>query len=263
MYEPSEKVFNSLPPIYAILYFHGQAISPSLLQSQWKAFWIAVPNEPATEYGVYNFRKNLCCTERPSSFIVHVSADNRYKLFVNGKLISLGPARGDLYHWNFETVNIAPFLEPGNNVITSIVWNDGEQRPEAQISYRTGFILQGNSETEEIINTNNTWKCVRDKRYKPLTPQLVHSYYVAGPGELIDMKQSDDDWMNKEFKEDGWLQAQQIFKGLPKGVFAHQFGWMLVPTQIPQMELTKQRLQKVRKSEGINYLPPFLPNKPA
>src|SRR5688500_13134588 len=87
----------------------GQTIDSSLVHKQWKAFWIALPNEPAKEYGVYNFRKSFAVAEKPTSFIVHVSADNRYKLFVNGKLASHGPARGDLYHWNFETVDLTPF----------------------------------------------------------------------------------------------------------------------------------------------------------
>ncbi|RFM27024.1 hypothetical protein [Deminuibacter soli] len=42
------------------------------------------------------------------SFSVHVSVDNRYKLYINGKLASLGPARGEHLQWNYETVNLAP-----------------------------------------------------------------------------------------------------------------------------------------------------------
>ena len=60
------------------------------------AFWIAVPDAPAEDYGLYYFRKKISLQERPSQFIVHVSADNRYKLYVNEKLISVGPALGDI-----------------------------------------------------------------------------------------------------------------------------------------------------------------------
>ncbi len=239
-------------------WLHAQPIAPSILNKAWNAYWITVPNQPTKDYGVHNFRKTFSLANKPSSFTVHISGDNRYKLFVNGKLASHGPARGDLYHWSFETVDIAAFLKTGNNIITSIVWNDGAQKPEAQISYRTAFILQGNTANEEIINTNNSWKCKRDSSYKPLTPELVYSYYVAGPGEMIDMNQSETDWMNVDFKDEQWQASQQIFHGLPKGIFAHQFGWMLVPRTIPQMELTEQRLQKVRRAEGIT-LPASFP----
>ncbi|WP_229206171.1 hypothetical protein [Dyadobacter fermentans] len=77
------------------------------------------------EYGVYKFRKTIELNAKPASFFVHVSADNRYKPFVNGKHVSQGPARGDLYFWNFETVDIAPYLNAGSNTVAAVVWNEG------------------------------------------------------------------------------------------------------------------------------------------
>src|SRR5688572_5624355 len=118
-----------------------QTINPTLLNNIWKAQWISVPNEPSKEYGIYHFRKSFELANKPASFIIHVSADNRYKLFVNEQLVSLGPARSDMFYWNFETVDIAPYVTTGKNIIAAVVWNEGGYRPEAQISDRTGFIL--------------------------------------------------------------------------------------------------------------------------
>ena len=238
----------------------AQNIAPEILTKIWKAYWIDVPGEPAHEYGVYNFRKEITLASKPSSFIVHVSADNRYKLFVNGRLASLGPARGDLYHWNFETVDIAPLLQNGSNTIAAVVWNFGAMRPEAQISYQTAFILQGNSALEQIINTDTSWQCIRDSSYLPLIPQLVYSYYVAGPGEHIDQNQTPGNWKINNYDAANWKQAHALFNGLPKGVFNYTLGWMLIPRQIPQMELTPQRLAATRSAEGIS-LPPNFPSQ--
>ena len=113
---------------------------------------------------------------------MHVSADNRYVLIINEKFVSLGPARNDLFHWNFETVDIADYLIEGSNVITASVWNEGEYRPEGQISNRTGFLMQGNTGQEEIINTNTSWKCFKSIAYTPLTGIGYNTYYVSGPG---------------------------------------------------------------------------------
>ncbi|WP_423146022.1 alpha-L-rhamnosidase C-terminal domain-containing protein [Rubrolithibacter danxiaensis] len=238
----------------------AQNINPDILQKTWKAFWIAVPNEPAHDYGVYHFRKTFQLAQKPTDFIVHVSADNRYKLFVNGKLASLGPARGDVFHWNFETVDIAPYLKAGSNLIAAVVWNEGEEKTEAQISYRTAFILQGNSPAEEIVNTNKSWKGIRDQGYSPLPVNLVNAYYAAGPSEKVDFRQSSINWKTENFNDDTWTNAQQLFNGLPKGVFQYTLGWMLVPRPIPQMELTEQRLSSVRKTEGVK-LPAGFPAK--
>jgi hypothetical protein len=220
-----------------------------LLLRPWEAHWINVPNQPLHDYGVYQFRKAFTLTSKPAAFIVHVSADNRYKLFVNGKFASLGPARGDIFHWNFETIDIASYLQSGKNVVAAIVWNYGDMRPEAQISYQTGFILQGNSDAEKIINTDKTWKCRRDSSYTAKEPTLIYSYYVAGPGETVNFNLSLKNWKSADFNDDNWPFADQITQGLPKGVFGYGLGWMLVPRSIPQMELTPQRLQKVRKTD--------------
>ena len=51
--------------------------------------------------------------EKPARFVVHVTADNRYQLFVNGARVAWGPARGDLDHWRYETLDLAPYLKAG------------------------------------------------------------------------------------------------------------------------------------------------------
>ncbi|MBD1393663.1 alpha-L-rhamnosidase-related protein [Mucilaginibacter glaciei] len=235
----------------------SQTINPAILSSPWKAQWIAAPNEPAKGYGVYNFRKRVDLAAKPARFIIHVSADNRYKLYVNERLVSLGPARGDLYYWNFETVDIAPYLSAGKNTIAAIVWNEGDVRAEAQISDRTGFILQGDTEAEEILNTNKTWKCIRNKAYQPLTGIGYSTYYVAGPGEMVDQHQTTKGWMVNDFDDNSWLNASRIDNGNPKGT-VNASGWMLVPSSLPQMELKGQRLATTRWAKGIT-LPAAFP----
>lgn len=230
----------------------SQNINPALLSKNWTAGWIAVPDVPARGYGVYYFRKVISLDEKPASFIVHVSADNRYVLIVNEKLVSLGPARNDLNHWNFETVDLAPFLNTGSNIIAATVWNEGEYRPEGQISNRTGFLLQGNTEKEEIINTNTSWKCLKNNAYTPITGIGYSAYYVSGPGELIDMNKMPDGWMKKDFDDRSWSNAARVNwrNATPKGM-VDIADWMLVPSSLPQMELMPQRFSSVRKNNNL------------
>jgi alpha-L-rhamnosidase len=231
----------------------AQSPEPSLLKDQWKACWIEVPGEPRSDYGVYLFRKIIELTGRPDSFIVNASADNRYKLYVNEKLVSLGPARGDLEHWNFTTLDIAPFLHKGKNSIVAQVWNEGEWRPEGQISLRTGFILQGNDHAGQIINTDTSWKCIRDNSFRAIQFKTT-TYYVAGPGEQLDMNEYSDQWGKPDFSDESWKNAQVIMPGIPKnliGGYGTVSGWLLVPASIPSMELTNQRFEKVVETGGI------------
>ncbi|MBD0365395.1 MAG: alpha-rhamnosidase [Flavisolibacter sp.] len=251
----------------------AQTIDPALLQNPWKAQWITGPGvaiNPFTaasdptlkQYGVYKFRKTVELTAKPATFIAHVSADNRYKLFVNGKQVAQGPARGDLYFWNFETVDLAPYLQKGKNTVAALVWNDGAQKPEAQITYLTAFILQGNTPAEEVLNTNDSWKTVKDSSYQPL-PVRVPGYYVAGPAELVNMNLHVKGWEQPAYDDSGWRKARMLGPGLTKDAAVNSRGWMLVPSPIPQMEMTTQRLAALRNVEGVTVPVSFPASKTA
>lgn len=230
----------------------SQVIESSLARQPWAAKWITVPKANPTGYGVYYFRKNLDLNVVPKPFLVYVSADNRYKLFVNEKLVSLGPARGDIQHWNYEAVDLAPFLHAGKNIIAAQVWNEGELRAEGQISFRTAFIMQGVTDETQVVNTNETWRCIQDEGYTPI-PVSMQTYYVAGPGEYINKFKQVKGWETLSFQDSNWNNASPLIAGSPKYVMGgySNVGWMLVPSSLPQMELTQQRLGKVRTTEGI------------
>jgi alpha-L-rhamnosidase len=236
----------------------AQSDNQAIISRRWNASWIKVPGESVNGYEICLFRKTLDLANKPATYLVNVSGDNRYKLYVNGQLVSVGPARGDLYYWNYETVDLAPYLIAGKNVIGAVVFNEGALRPASQMSYRTGFILQGNTATEEEINTGTNWKCYRDSAYHPLPVELIYSYYVAGPGELVDMKHHPQQWQQPDFDDIKWQPASQISTGWPKGLFKFDDGWMLVPSPIPARELVMQRLKAMRKATGVS-LPSTFP----
>lgn len=236
----------------------AQQINPDILSKAWNAKWIDVPGTGANAYCVYHFRKTVELNDKPQQFTIHVSADNRYILYVNGQLVCFGPAKGDLYHWNFETVDIAPYLKQGNNSIAAVVWNFGEDKPVWQVSYQTAFILQGDTKTEAILNTDKNWKCIKDSAYSPLHPQLIYTYYAAGATEKVDMNNYPVGWEATAFDDSKWLTAHELFIGVPKNAFHWSTGWMLVPRKIPMMELTPQRLQSIRLQKNITANEGFL-----
>ena len=152
------------------------------------ASWIAPPDTPGNAYGVFHFRRTLELASRPERFIVHVSADNRYRLFVNGQQVSSGPQRSDLMHWRYETLDLAPHLRAGRNVLAALVWNWGPDRPAAQFSRRTAFLMQGDTEREAVANTGREWKVLRNPGYEPIPVRgpAAGGYYAAPPGESVD-----------------------------------------------------------------------------
>jgi len=163
----------------------AQTAVPRVFGGAPAASWIAPPNVRGDAYGVFHFRRTLDLAVRPERFTVHVSGDNRYRLFVNGQQVSSGPQRSDIMHWRYETVDLAPHLRAGRNVLAAIVWNWGAERPVAQFSYHTAFLLQGDSEREAVANTGRDWKVFQNPGYEPIPVRgpAAGGYYAAPPGE--------------------------------------------------------------------------------
>jgi alpha-L-rhamnosidase len=247
-------IFGLLPAAH-----NTKAMAANSEQRPWNAQWIAMPGESGTTYGIFYFRKNLTLANQPQKFIVHVSADNRYKLYVNNKLISLGPARGDAYYWNYETVDLAPYLSAGKNTIAALVWNEGQYSPEAQMSVRTGFILQGNTSIEEVLNTDDTWKCIRDIGHNPIPGY----FFAASKGEMVDMNQAvKGSWTDVNYDDHNWPNASKVADGRLKGA-AWGIQWALVPSTLPAREMTYQRLLKLRSAVGVSITGTFPAKKEA
>ena len=232
--------------------------NPDLLTRRWDARWIVAPGTDPFGYGVYHFRKVLDLPERPARFVVHVTADNRYQLWVNGARVVWGPARGDLNHWRYETIDLAPHLRAGKNVLAAVVWNYGELAPEAQVTWRTGFLIQGDTKAEQAVNSNETWKAVRNAAYAPIpfTHAQMRGYFVVGPGERVDGARVPWGWEGADFDDSAWAAAQPVVadgraSGSPRGAQDGPNRWMLVPRSIPLMEERPERLSAVRQSVGV------------
>ncbi len=237
-------------------------INPALMKTFWSASWITHPNADLKSYGVYHFRKTFDLNAKPEKFVIHVSADNRYRLFVNGQAVCFGPARGDINHWYFETIDIAPYLKSGKNVLAAVVWNFGELIPIAQITRQTAFILQGNSDIEKIVDTNASWKVIKNNAYSPETESVkrLHQYIVVGPGDIVDAEKYPWNWQNVDYKDSDWLNSKIIFFGKASGVGTGT-DWDLLPRDIPMMEETDQNFKSVRRSEGCKVSELFLQGK--
>ncbi|MGZ3556179.1 MAG: alpha-L-rhamnosidase-related protein [Gemmatimonadaceae bacterium] len=230
------------------------------------ASWIAPAGVPGDSFTVFHARRTFELATKPARFIVHVSADNRYRLYVNGEhvsylnedQVSAGPQRSDVAHWRYETVDLAPHLRQGRNVIAAIVWNWGAVRPVAQFSHRTGFLLQGDSQVEAaLVNTGTGWKVLRDAAYAPIviTTASMGNYYAAAPGDSIDGSRYPWGWDRSDYVDAAWSDAAVVgrlqLRATTPGGYGEVSGWQLEPRSIPPMEEMPQLLARVRRATGI------------
>jgi len=219
---------------------------------KWPAFWITHPAAPKNEYGVYLFRKEFDLAGKPDRFVVHVTGDARYRLWVNGRSVAFGPQRSDPARWRYDTVDLAPWLHAGKNVIAARLWSYGEYESYSIMTLRTGFLLQGDGATEQIVNTNESWKVSRDEACQPipLDRARLKGFFAVGPGDRVEGSQYPWGWEQAGFDDGAWPAARPLGNGQPAG-WGTDVKWGLAPRSIPFMEETPQRIGRLRRAAGI------------
>jgi hypothetical protein len=232
-------------------------LNPGLVAAQWPASWIASRSVPGGEPGVFYFRREITLSSVPAQFWVHISADNRFLLHVNGKYAAEGPARGDLFHWRFETVDLAPLLQPGKNVVAATVWNFGEVAPVAQMSNRTGFLMQGETEAEAAVNTGKDWQVRRETGRAALGHEGTQGYYAAGPAEKIDGRLLDWSWDQPRDDSSGWEVPRLLGRAATREAQDSPSHWELVQDSLPAMEHRLVDAGAPVRGEGIGSTPAF------
>ena len=178
--------------VLPLLAQYPQQILPQYPKA-WNSHWITHPGIEKTTYNHILFRNVFEIKAMPGQFIVHVSGDNRYRLYVNGEEVCYGPQLGDMRHWRYETLDLAPFFRPGKNVVAAEVMNWGSERAYGIMSFNTGFLLQGQSKAETFLNTgyNSQWKVYRDSGMHEKTVhwrggnQIVGGFYASNPTDSV------------------------------------------------------------------------------
>ena len=223
---------------------------PGQLDDERYAEWIS----PDEQHGVFYFRRLLELDSVPGSFIVHTSADARYRLYVNGKPATWGPAAGDTEAWFYETTDIAPLLLKGKNLVAAQVWNFGRQNGARQQSVTTAFILQGNSPAEHVLNTNRSWKVQKDGGYHVLEVDdaTAGGGYIAGGTDSLIASLHPWGWNQFDFVDTEWANANVIGKGNHSGLDTWKgTAWKLQPRQIPSLERKAEKTPELLEIKGI------------
>lgn len=152
-----KKITANLNKILSKEFIHGAF-------PQLKARWIWHPNSNGTEHKVLLFKKVFILKKR-KTFVVHLSADQRFELFINGALIGRGPERGDRFNWHIHSYEIT--LPKGRHTIISRCWWIGDMAPYAQMSIRGAFILCAEDDMHKLLSTGITkWEVAELDFYK-------------------------------------------------------------------------------------------------
>lgn len=231
----------------------AKAQVPEARRGLWRAQWITSPGQSQRDSVVLHFRKVFEIPRVPDHFVVHVSADSQFLLCVNQHDVGRGPALSDLAHWKYETYDLAAFLLPGRNELAATVWSFGVLSPLAQISDRAGFVLEGETDAERIVDTDKSWEVEVEKGIQPLRtpPDMQRFYYAAEPGERIDGASYDWLWNDAAHSRGEWEKAASIGSAISRGAMLQNINWQLIPDSLPQMQMELTPIGRIVRATGI------------
>ena len=81
--------------------------------------WPAGETRPQNAY--VQFRRSFTLETVPESATVHVTADCRYRLSVNGTILGHGPVTTDPRYKQVDVYDVAAHLRPGENVVAALL----------------------------------------------------------------------------------------------------------------------------------------------
>ncbi len=156
--------------------------------------------------------------------MVHVSADSRFILYCNGMRVARGPARGDIHHHFYESVDLGAHLRAGGNVIAALVLDMSRvaHRPSALgapcaiMTYAGGFLLEGDvtggegAAGERLDTGLPGWRVQVDTAYRFQNDNTRFEGY-HGYFERLVSRELPVGWTEAGFDDTGWAAATTLF----------------------------------------------------
>ncbi len=190
----------------------GDEIGPALQQS---IIWIE--EKPVLKQVYCVFRREFNLTGQPAGAKLHLFADARYILWVNGAYVDRGPCRFDPRYPEYDTLDIQKYLQPGPNAIAVLVHNYSGAVNGRMMNHVPGFTarLDMKDNTGQLITipTDEAWRA-NDKTRFGLSPEisdlLPGKHMWSSIADNIDARRDRRDWMRPGFDDTQWTQPYKI-----------------------------------------------------
>lgn len=215
------------------------------IQGRWRASFAWSTDRGGPGLAVRRFRRRFSLEQVPGSFLVYVSADSRYRLWVNGQPVGLGPLKGTLEHYHYECYDLSQNLRAGENVIAAEVRWFGQHTPTSEVhSCRPGFLLQGPEDA--AIDTPGGWRVYVDRSVQPdTTAYISNAHNFLGHWERVDGQSYPVGWTENEYADVDWEPVVHVgsadFPGFWGESHPHQ---VLYPRDVPALIEEPCRFQR-------------------
>jgi len=213
----------------------------------WPCAWISLQdNGFAPQVAAYRLKFQV---EKEETVRIHVSADERYVLYLDGERIGQGPERGAPHWWFFESYDLD--LAVGEHTLVARTWFMGPGlRPEAQMSVHPGFILSAEGDWIDRIGTGNAaWEGKHLPGYEFIKPTNAW-----GSGANLTIHADQFVWEHEKGEGKNWKPVEAHSPGFHPDFkeVAVEPAHIMQPATLPPMMHEKRRIGTVRFIEEIN-----------
>lgn len=197
-------------------------------RGSWPCNWITCPDAEEPPF-VAAYRLQISA-DTDITARIHVTADERYQLFLDGKHIGRGSERGDPHNWYYESYDLV--LCKGDHTLVARVWALGELAPQAQMSLRPGFLCAAEGDYIALLGTGHApWKTKLLPGYRFDTDYSFA--FGVGPCTIVDG--SVFAWRFEEGEGPGWTDPIVLNAGLNGFVRTQTTEHLLKPATLPPM----------------------------
>lgn len=220
-----------------------------------EADWITHPEVHGPEQAVVLFRTQFDLATVPDSFRIDVSADNHFRLFVNGEWVAWGPQLGEITHWRYDRIDLKPWLREGRNTLAVQVINWGHYRMFGLQSVHTALWIQGFGPSE-VLTTGRAeqYRTYIDRsitehavQWRVAEPDIIGGLYANNPTDSLLARKHPWGWEQPDFDDREWALAPFLEWGhrVNRG---GGFLWLLTPRSTPPQRRTEQQFARLRQS---------------
>ena len=150
------------------------------------------------------FRRRFTVTEDFREARIFLSADDYYKLYVNGRFVAQGPAPSYHFQYNYNEVDLTPYLTAGENVIAvhtlyqgliNRVWQSGDQRH--------GFICDLVVDGETLLSSDESFSVATHTGFTEMGVCGYQTQFL----ERYDSRAPEVGFERPDFDDSSWVPA--------------------------------------------------------
>ena len=134
------------------------------------------------------FRRNLTLSGAVEHADLCLFADARWRLWINGRIVAYGPGRFVPGHPAYDRVDLAAWLQPGDNCLLVEVWSPGCSTYQTMPESSGGFIAWGEICAGGVVHdlaTGGAWLMRQASAWDENAPAYS---FAQGPVEILDQR---------------------------------------------------------------------------